>query len=269
MLPQLVTIGSFILPTYGVLVVTGLLVGLLIANRLGQSVGIDKDHVTNLGVYLALSAILGAKLFMILSDWGYYLNYPSQIFSLATLRAGGVFYGGLLAAFATAFWFSRKHGLRPMETADVFAPAVAIGHSIGRLGCFAAGCCWGKPTSMPWGITFTNPAARDYVGVPLNIHLHPTQLYEAGGTLLVGLFLLWRSKKPHPPGVIVGLYLVVYSGFRFVVESFRAESGRSFPFEGALSSTQWIAILLIGVGVVLLMRQYGRAAGSLAEHPAD
>ena len=159
MCPRLFTIGSFSLPTYGLLVVAGLLVGLLIAGRLGRRVGINPDHVTNLGVYLALSAIVGAKLFMILTDWGYYLEHRSRIFSFATLRAGGVFYGGLLAALATAFWFSRKYGLRPLQTADVFAPAVAIGHSIGRLGCFAAGCCWGKPSSVPWAMAFTDPAA--------------------------------------------------------------------------------------------------------------
>ena len=267
MCPRLFTIGSFSLPTYGLLVVAGLLVGLLIAGRLGRRVGINPDHVTNLGVCLALSAIVGAKLFMILTDWGYYLEHPSRIFSFATLRAGGVFYGGLLAALATAFWFSRKYGLRPLQTADVFAPAVAIGHSIGRLGCFAAGCCWGKPSSLPWAMAFTDPAARDYVGVPLNIHLHPTQLYEAGGTLLIGLVLLWRFGKPHPPGAIVGLYLILYSAFRFGVEFLRAESERNFPFGGTLSTTQWVAILLVVAGVVLLVRQYRNATGPVAKQP--
>ena len=170
MCPRLFTIGSFSVPTYGLLVALGFLVGLMIVARLSRRVGLDPDTMTNLGIYVALAAIVGAKVFMILSNLGYYIESPGRIFSLSSLQAGGVFYGGLLAALGVAVWYSRRASLAPLQTADVLAPAVAIGHSIGRLGCFAAGCCWGKETDLPWGVVFTNPIAHDFVGVPLNVH---------------------------------------------------------------------------------------------------
>ena len=255
MCPRLVTIGSFSLPTYGVLVAIGFLVGLFVAGRLAQRSGFEPDKITNLGVYVFLAAIVGAKAFMILHNLDDYAERPGEILSFSTLQAGGVFYGGLLAALGTAVWFSRKHGLPALATADTFAPALAIGHSIGRLGCFAAGCCWGKPSSLPWAVEFTDPVAREYVGVPLNIHLHPTQLYESFGTLAIGLFLLWYFGKPHAAGTVIAWYLVLYSAFRLGVEFLRAEAERTFPMGGALSSTQWIAAGLIVAGIMLLVRQ--------------
>ncbi len=254
MCPRLFEIGPLSIPTYGVLVALGFLAGLGIAGRLAQRVGMDKEKITNLGVYLALSAIVGAKLFLILADADYYFSDLSRLFSLSALQAGGVFYGGFLAALATAFIYSRRNALPWLKTADVFAPAVASGHAIGRLGCFAAGCCWGQPTDMPWGIAFTDPLAREIVGAPLNVHLHPTQLYESFGTALVALFLYKRFMKPHVDGTVLGWYLVLYSSFRFVVEFFRDHSARPMMFGDTLSATQWVAIFLVVGGAALLVK---------------
>ena len=252
MCPLLFTVGPLSIPTYGVLVAIGFLVGLYLVGRLSKGAGLDPDKMTNLGVWVTLAAIAGAKVFMVFNEWDVYLQQPGRLFSLSWLRAGGVFYGGLLAALATAGWYTRKHGLPGLEAADVFAPAIAVGHSIGRLGCFAAGCCWGKPTSLPWGVAFTDPAAHDFVGVPLNIHLHPTQLYEAGGALAIGLVLLRLLHRPHRPGTIFGCYLALYSAFRLFVEFLRAETSRTFPLDGPLSVTQWLAVLLVLGGLYLV-----------------
>ena len=251
------------MPTYGVLVAIGFLVGLFVVGRLARRVGLNADHVGNLAVYVFLSAIVGAKGFMILANADYYFSDPSRIFSLSALQAGGVFYGGLLAALATAFWFTRKYALPGLATADVFAPGLAIGHGIGRLGCFAAGCCWGKESSLSWAVSFTDPLAHEFVGVPLNVHLHPTQLYESFGTLAVGFFLLWLFGKAHSSGAIIGWYLVLYSTFRFWVEFLRDTSERVFPGGGPLSTTQWVALALVAAGVVLLLRR--RSADRMAE----
>ena len=177
MYPEIFHLSYF--HTYGVLVAIAFLVALWMAGRLATRAGLNSDAVTNLGIYCALAAIAGAKLMMFLVDLPYYMQHAGEIFSLATLQAGGVFYGGLIAALAVAWWYMRRTRLPLWKTADVFAPAIALGHGIGRLGCFSAGCCWGVRTNVPWAVTFTNPVANDLVGVPLNVPLHPTQLYES------------------------------------------------------------------------------------------
>ncbi|MGH7246634.1 MAG: prolipoprotein diacylglyceryl transferase, partial [Pseudomonadota bacterium] len=178
MLPKLITIGGFYLPTYGVLVAIAFLAALTITVRLARRSGLDGELITNLAVYCALAGLAGAKVLMILFDFNDYVQHPSEIFSFSTLQAAGVFQGGFVLAILTAFLYMRRHALPFLLTADAFAPGIVIGHAIGRLGCFAAGCCWGKACSLPWAVTFRNPEANRLVGVPLNVPLHPTQLYE-------------------------------------------------------------------------------------------
>jgi phosphatidylglycerol:prolipoprotein diacylglycerol transferase len=169
MLPKLIHFGSFFLPTYGVLVATAFLVGLWMTSRLAKAAGMNSDVIVNLGVYCALAGIVGAKVLMIALDPALRAN-PMEIFSLSTLQSAGIFYGGLVAALLMAYFYMKRHQLPVLKTADLFAPGLALGHGIGRLGCFAAGCCWGRTTHVPWAVTFTNPDARA-VGVPLGIPL--------------------------------------------------------------------------------------------------
>ncbi len=254
MFPQVFHIGSFFLPTYGLLVAIAFLTGLWIVGRLSRDAGLDKDTVMNLGIYTAVAGMVGAKLLMILLDLGYYSENPREIFSLATLQAGGIFYGGLVLALITAFVYMRRKKLPGLATADVFAPAVALGHSIGRLGCFAAGCCWGAACRLPWAVTFTNPEAHRLVGVPLNVPLHPTQLYEAAGEAIIFGILYRRFHQRHRPGAIIGLYLVLYSTVRFLVEFVRAHD-QANPYYGPFVAEQWIALGLAGLGVFLMTRR--------------
>lgn len=240
-------------PTYGALVALAFLVALWVAGKLAVRAGLNSDAVTNLGIYCALAAIAGAKVMMILVDLPYYLQHPGEILSLSTLRAGGVFYGGLIAALAVSWWYMRRTSLPLWKTADVFAPAIALGHGIGRLGCFSAGCCWGVRCSMPWAVTFTNPVAKDLVGVPLNVPLHPTQLYESFAEFLIFGVLYWRIQRAHRPGAIISLYLILYSTARFIVEFFRFhEQGNLWG--GPLDTSQWISILLVLAGATYFMR---------------
>ena len=245
MFPKLFTIGSFYLPTYGVLVALGFLAGLSITVKLARNKGhLDPEKVTNLAVYVALAGLIGAKLLMIVFDWP-----DIQIFSLATLQAAGVFQGGLILALITAFFYIRHNKLPALAVADTFAPGVALGHAIGRLGCFAAGCCWGKECHLPWAVTFRNPDAYGLTGVPLNVPLHPAQLYESATEALLFAFLYWRYGKPHAPGQIIGLYLVISSIARFFIEFERFhEQATAY----GLSITQWIAIGLAIAGAILL-----------------
>jgi phosphatidylglycerol---prolipoprotein diacylglyceryl transferase len=253
MFPQVLRIGNFFLPTYGLLVALAFLAGLWMTSRLSRRAALPVDAVMNLGIYTAIAGMAGAKLMMILLDLRYYTSNPGEILSLATLQAGGIFYGGLVLALVTAFLYMRRKNLPGLATADVFAPGLALGHAIGRLGCFAAGCCWGVECRLPWAVTFTNPEAHRLVGVPLGIPLHPTQLYEAAGEALIFAVLYRRFHKPHRPGAIIGLYLVLYSAVRFFVEFVRAHD-QANPYTGPFVAEQWIALALMALGVFLMRR---------------
>ena len=259
MLPYLFRIGSFHVPTYGVLVAIAFLTGLAITSRLARRAGLPPERVTNLAVYCALAGIAGAKLFMFLFDIGDYIRDPGQIFTMATLEAAGVFHGGLIVALVFAYLYLDRHKLPVLNTMDVFAPGIAVGQAIGRIGCFAAGCCWGTVCYLPWGVRFRS---QDAAPVPLDKPLHPAQLYESAADLVIFLVLLRRFNRPHPSGQIIGLYLVLYSIARFIIEFFREhEQGLFGPF----SLTQWIAIALFALGAVLLIRS--REATPAAHQP--
>jgi phosphatidylglycerol:prolipoprotein diacylglycerol transferase len=251
------------LHTYGFLVALAFLAGLWMAGRLARRAGLSYDAVTNLGLYCAIAAIAGAKLMMFVVDFSYYAQHPAAIFSMETLQAGGIFYGGLIGALLVAWWYMRKTALPPLATADVFAPAIALGHGIGRLGCFSAGCCWGVECHLPWAVTFTNPVAKDLVGVPLNVPLHPTQLYESFAEFVIFGVLYWRFGKPHRRGAIISLYLILYPAARFVVEFFRYhEQGNLWG--GPLDTSQWISIGLILLGASYFLKARRRKAGTAA-----
>jgi phosphatidylglycerol:prolipoprotein diacylglycerol transferase len=242
------------LHTYGVLVALAFLAGVWMVGRLAKRAGLNADAVTNLALYVALAAIIGAKLMMFVVDARYYAQHPSEIFSMATLQAGGVFYGGLLGALAVSWWYMRKVQLPLAKTADVFAPAIALGHGIGRLGCFSAGCCWGIECHRSWAVTFTNPVANQLVGVPLNVPLHPTQLYEAFAEFCIFGILYWYFGRPHRTGAVISLYLMLYSTARFIVEFFRFhEQGNLWGTP--LDTSQWISLALFAVGAVYFLKR--------------
>jgi len=253
--PRLFHFDSFSLPTYGLLVATGVVVGLIIAVKVGRRQGLDPDKVWNLGIFAVLSAILGAKVLLVINDFGYYTSHPSEIFSFATLQAGGVFYGGLIAAVAVSIWYIRSNHMPALRTCDSFAPGLALGHSIGRLGCFAAGCCYGKPTSHFWGVTFTNPLAQQWVGTPLGVPLQPTQLFESAVELANFVFLYWLVKRKKFEGQIIGSYLFIYGVARYFLEFIRDDPDRGSMFGGAMTGTQFISILLVIAGGLLWLRR--------------
>ena len=244
MYPKILDIGPITIHSYGLLLAIAFIAGIWLASSLARKEGLNPDSIWNMGLIIIFSALVGAKILLFLSDFSYYSQNPREIFSLATLRSTGVYYGGLLLALAASAWYLRRAKLPGWNVADLCAPGIALGQAIGRLGCLSAGCCYGKPTSLPWGISFTSRYAFDNVGVPLNTPLHPVQLYESIGALALFLLLLWRLKHRRFTGQIILEYLILYAGLRFVIEFFR-DDDRGFVLHGLLSTSQFIGILTV------------------------
>lgn len=259
MFPRLFQIGSFSAPTYGFLVSLGVLTGLWISVRNSSKQGIDPDDAWNLGIVAVLAGIVGAKILYFINDWDFYTAHPREIFSWSTMQAAGVFSGGLLAALAASAWYIRKHNMPAMATCDAFSPGLAFGHAIGRLGCFAAGCCWGRPTSHAWGVTFRNPLAHELVGTPLNQALEPTQLFEAAVELANFFILMWMLKRKKFDGQVFASYLILYGVARYFLEYLRDDPGRGSVFGGVMSGTQLISIGLVVAGGVIWWLRSGIA----------
>jgi phosphatidylglycerol---prolipoprotein diacylglyceryl transferase len=244
MYPKILELGPITIHTYGLLLAAAFIAGIWITSRNAKKEGISPDSIWNMGLVVIFAALVGSKLLLLISDYSYYLQNPREIFSMSTLRSMGVYYGGLLLSLGAATWYLRKNNLPAWTLADCAAPGIALGQAIGRLGCLSAGCCYGKPTHVPWGIRFTSQYAYDNVGVPLNITLHPTQIYESVAALCLFAYLMWRLPKPHIKGQILLEYLGLYALLRFVIEFYRNDD-RGFVLYGLLSTSQFISILTL------------------------
>jgi len=245
--PELFKIGPFTVYTYGVLLAASYLAGLRLAMWRAKNWGLNPSRVLDLGIYIIIAALVGAKLLLLIVDFDQFKD-PRELLNLA--RLGGVFYGGLILAVAVAFWYIHRHRMPFWTTCDVFAPGIALGHVTGRLGCLAAGCCYGKPTNVAWAITFTNPLAAANVGTPLGIPLHPTQLYEAGAALIIVVLLLITEKRGRPfAGRTFWLYMLLYAISRYVIEFYRGDP-RGTVF--GISTSQFISLVLGPLSLFML-----------------
>jgi len=248
--PILFEIGNWPVYSYGVLLALAYLAGLQMAVVRARRRQIDAAKVMDLGIYLIIAALVGAKLMLIAVDFDYFRHQPRELLSL--VRAGGVFYGGLLAALAVGLWLVGRYKLHPWTVADLIAPGIALGHVVGRFGCLLAGCCYGRPTSVPWAITFTNPSAATNVGTPLNTPLHPTQLYDAGAELLIMGVLLLTEKRGRPfPGRTFWLYMLLYAISRYIVEIYRGDERGMIL---GVSTSQFVSILIVPLSIIMLLR---------------
>jgi phosphatidylglycerol:prolipoprotein diacylglycerol transferase len=246
--PILFEVLGFPVYTYGVLLAAAYLLGLQFALMRARTRGLDPNRVMDLGIWIIISALAGAKLLLFIVEFDTYKN-PAELMTL--MRSGGVFYGGLIAAVVVALWYLRRYRMPMWTVTDVFAPGIALGHVIGRMGCLFAGCCFGRPTSVPWAVTFHNEYAAQNVGTPLNIPLHPTQLYEAAAELLILGFLLATERKGRPyPGRTFWLYMLFYGISRFIIEIYR---GDPRGMVGMFSTSQFVSIILVPLAIVMLI----------------
>ena len=250
MFPRLFELGPISVYSYGLLLAAAYLTGLWYASVRARKRGLDANRVMDLGLYIFFSALVGAKLLLVVVEFDHFRRDPSHIWTV--LRSGGVFYGGLLLAVAVAFWYMRRYRLPVWTTCDAFAPGIALGQAVGRIGCLMAGCCYGTPTDLPWGVTFTNPLAAAQAGTPLDVSLHPTQLYESAAVLVIlGILLLAERRGTPFPGRTFWSYLLLYPCARFTIEFFRGDP-RGTAFE-VLSTSQLVSLLLIPLSIVMLI----------------
>lgn len=208
----------------------------------------DPKHIENLFFIVIASAVIGSRLFhVIFEDPVYYFQNPMKI--LAVWQGGYTFYGGLLVGLLGVYVYTRIRGLNFLRLVDIITPSVILGLAIGRVGCFLAGCCWGKPTTLPWGVVFSNPLsfATDHTHP-----LHPTQLYEAAGALALLVYLWLRCNRRRYDGQVVFAGLIGYALLRLGVEFLRGDEYRGFVLEGTLSYAQLVSLTILPFTIVAM-----------------
>ncbi len=260
MYPVIFRIGNFPINTYGVFLALAFLGAILITVRLAARDGLPRERVYDLCLWLLLASLVGSKILMFLTEPAYRED-PWQLFSLDFLRSGGVFYGGLLGALGAGYFLMRRWKLPWWKTADACAPGIALGNVLGRQGCFSAGCCWGKPTNLPWGVRFTE-LGHEITGVPAGARLHPTQLYESFSMLIVFFFLLWLHRRKKFSGQVILTYALIYATVRFLIEFVRDDPRGNIlglTTLTGLSTSQMIGLVVGPAALALLIIRWRRA----------
>ncbi len=245
MFPDLFSIGPLTVHTYGFFIAIGFIVAILVTIRIGKSQGIKPQQIMDMGFIIILWGIIGSRIAFVIMNLSYYRSHPLDIFKL--WQGGLVFSGALIAAVLVMTWYVRRHKLSLLQVGDLWAPAIAIGQGIGRIGCFMAGCCYGRPTDISWGVVFTNPQSI----APLNIPLHPTQLYSfLSGTIIFIVLMILNTKKKFEGQVFLWL-LILHSTGRLLIERFRGDD-RGLVFRSEWTTTQLIAALILFAAVIAL-----------------
>lgn len=248
--------GGLTVYTYGVLVALGFVAGMWWVGREAKRVGVDPARATDLVFYVIVAALVGSRIaYVLISDRSQFFSDPMSFFRI--WEGGLVFYGGLLGAVAVGVWYTRRHRLAFFTVADLFAPGIALGHAIGRLGCLMAGCCYGRvaPHVHWWTITFP---AHERTFAPPGLPLYPTQPVEAVANLTIFLLLVLSRKRRQFEGQVFVWYLMAYAVVRSVIELYRGDQIRGFLIEGILSTSQAISLAMVGLAVVIWATQRRR-----------
>jgi len=243
--PNLFSIGPLTVHSYGLFVALGFSVALLITLKIGKTQGIEGKRLVDMGFIMILTAIIGSRLAFVLINFSYYKDRPIDIFRI--WEGGLVFSGGLVAVALVMGWYFRRHRLSFWQMGDLWAPGIAIGQATGRIGCFMAGCCYGKPTDLPWAVVFTDPQSL----APLNTPLHPTQLYAAFSGFIIFVVLMFLNDRKQFQGQVFIWFLILHSTARLFMERFRGDERGLIPGT-EMSITQLITLLVLFAAVAVL-----------------
>lgn len=247
--PVLFEFGSITIYSYGFCIAVGALLGFLYMSWQGEkqfNTSFDKSN--SLFLLIVASAVVGGKLFIIFEDPAYFLSHPAELIS----GSGFVFYGSLLFCIPAMLWFFKKNQIPLWGMLDIISVTTCILHFCGRIGCFMAGCCYGKPGDEPWTVIFSDPVCQ---ARPLHTPLHPSQLYEAGLILIILLGLLWLKRNRQFEGQLFLVYLIAYAIGRGFLEIFRGDISRGFVIENYVSNSQFISILIIAVALYFYVKR--------------
>jgi phosphatidylglycerol:prolipoprotein diacylglycerol transferase len=256
MFPVVFRLGPITVHTYGLMMAVGVGLGLWFVYVQSRKQGLDATRVVDAGFYTILISLAGAKLVLLVGNFSYYTRYPSELLSLA--RSGGVFQGGLAFGIVFALWYFRRRRLPTWKLVDIMGPALALGHGFGRIGCFMAGCCYGRACALPLGVRFNSEYAHQLTGVPLAETIYPVQLFEAALNFLNFLVLFIILKRKKFDGQVFAFYIVNYSIIRFITEYFRGDHpDRAYLLQGSspllsLSYPQFFCLVGLAAGIVLM-----------------
>jgi phosphatidylglycerol---prolipoprotein diacylglyceryl transferase len=248
--PIALQLGSFKIHWYGVMIALAFLAGLWTATRRARRENISAEKIADIVLWLMIGGIIGARIVYVTTYWKE--EFADQPFSeIFMIQHGGlVYYGGFIGATIAAIIYIRWKQLPLWKIADVLAPSIALGSVFGRTGCLLNGCCYGRPTDLPWAITFTNLQAHDLSGTPLNVPLHPTEIYDALLNLMLYAFLAWLFRHKKFDGQIFATYLICYAITRSIVEYFRGDY-TNLHYHLGLTPAQWISVPIFVTGLVL------------------
>ncbi|MBU0972223.1 MAG: prolipoprotein diacylglyceryl transferase [Proteobacteria bacterium] len=250
--PILLDIGSFKLYTYGLFLALGFMAAVWFSKRNARFYNTPDPVISDLFFVILLSAIVGARLLYVLINFE---TYRHNLLDTVKIWQGGlVFFGGFIAAVVAGLVLLKLKKLPIARTADIIAPGIALGHAIGRLGCLFAGCCYGRTCDLPFAIKFTNPSGL----APLNLYLHPTQIYMVISNFILFLILMWLQKRKQFHGMVFLVYVMLYSAFRSGIEFFRGDFRGAFFFE-FLSLSQGIGLVVSFIALVLVIKLYRSA----------
>ena len=243
-------LGSFTIHWYGVMIALAFLAGLWTATRRARRENISGEKIADIVFWLMAGAILGARAVYVMTYWK--TEFASQPFrEIFMIQHGGlVYYGGLIGATIAGMICIRWKKLPLWKTVDVLAPSVALGSVFGRVGCLLNGCCYGRPTDVPWAVTFTNPQAHEFSGTPLDVPLHPTEIYDALLNFGLYLFLAWLFRRKKFDGQVFATYLICYAVTRSIVEYFRGDY-TNLHYHFGLTPAQWIGVPIFIAGLAL------------------
>lgn len=250
---ELFSIGPFTIYGYGLMIAIGIIAAYLTGEYRAKKNQLDADRVFSIVIWSVVGGLLGAKVLYFITQIKEIMNNPRLLLDVTD---GFVVYGGIIGGILSAMLYCKVKKLPFLKYFDLLMPSVALAQGFGRIGCFLAGCCYGKETTSHLSVVF--PAGGL---APVGVHLHPTQLYSAAFDVLLALFLLWLSKKNKKSGVIFSMYLILYSIGRFIVEYFRGDPRGNVSM---LSTSQFIAIfiLVLGISVLVLQLRKGRKSKS-------